>query len=167
MSKKLLEMTAEIVQNQVTRSPLSTEEIVTSLWKVYGALQEIQESEARESALEPGKDTGSTALETSAPQKLDPASSIQKDKITCLECGAEMRQLTARHLTAHGLGIIEYKQKYGLPLRQPLVAISLSKARSKAARKRGLPENLRKYLEEKRGKKGTASREYPAPTELN
>lgn len=168
MSKKLLEMAAEIVQNQLAGNPLSTEEIITSLRQVFDTLQEMQEFEAQECVVEFGKSSGSADFESHAIQKMDPANSIQKDKIICLECGAEMRQLTVRHLMGHGLGLTEYKQKYGLPLRQPLVAISLSKARSKAAKKRGLPENLKKYLEEKRGKKsGNPPRENPAPTALN
>jgi hypothetical protein len=38
-------------------------------------------------------------------------------------------------------------------MRTPLAAKSLSKARSKAAKKRGLPEKLQKYMEARRQKK--------------
>jgi hypothetical protein len=61
-----------------------------------------------------------------------------------------MRQLTARHLNAHGLSPKAYRRKYGFSLKQPLSAKSLTKNRSKQAKKRGLPENLRKYLQERR-----------------
>ena len=67
------------------------------------------------------------------PEKIDPQSSIQENKVVCLECSAEMRQLTIKHLSSHGLNIREYKKKYGFPLKQSLSAKSLSKARSKAA----------------------------------
>ena len=39
----------------------------------------------------------------------------------------------------------EYKKKYGFTMKTPLSAKSVTKARSKAAKKRGLPENLKKY----------------------
>ena len=37
----------------------------------------------------------------------------------------------------------EYKKKYGFTMRTTLSAKSVTKARSKAAKKRGLPENLK------------------------
>ena len=88
---------------------------------------------------------------------LRPADSIQNDKVICLECGAEMRQLTSKHLVSHGMNQKEYKKKYGFAMRTPLAAKSLSKARSKAAKKRGLPEKLRASIEARRQKKAATS----------
>lgn len=153
MSKRLLEIAAEIVQNQVAGNPLSTDEILSSLRQIFTVLQEMQNSEVQECPAGFGENPVPAVSEDAALQKMDPADSIQNEKIICLECGAEMRQLTARHLEGHSLSLRDYKKKYNLPLRQPLVAKALSKARSKAARKRGLPQNLMKYLEEKRKKK--------------
>ena len=34
---------------------------------------------------------------------LSPANSIQNDKVICLECGAEIRQLSSKHLVSHGM----------------------------------------------------------------
>lgn len=48
----------------------------------------------------------------------------------------------------------DYKKKWGFPLKQSLSARSLSRARSRAAKKRGLPENLVKFQEERKLKKG-------------
>lgn len=90
---------------------------------------------------------------------MNPKDSIQEDKIVCLECGAEMRQLTTKHLSTHGLNPREYKKKWGFTLRQSLSAKSLSRARSKAAKKRGLPENLVKYQEEKKLRKAEMASE--------
>jgi len=84
---------------------------------------------------------------------LRPADSIQNDKVICLECGAEMRQLTSKHLVSHGMNVKEYRKKYGFTMRTPLSAKSLTKARSKAAKKRGVPENLKKYMEARRQEK--------------
>ena len=141
MPKRLLEIAADIVQTQASKNQLSSEEVVSSLKQIFGALQELE--------------TQRTSVETvkepePAPDKMDPKDSIQADKIVCLECGAEMRQLTARHVQGHGLTVHDYRRKYNLPLKQPLSAKSLTKQRSKMAKKRGLPENLRKYIEAKR-----------------
>jgi predicted transcriptional regulator len=157
MSKKLLEIAAEIVQNQVSNNPMSSEEIVSSLKYVFTALQTMQKSEIDGTLLEGGKGGEEGVGGEKAQDKPDAKSSVQDDKIVCLECGAEMRQLTAKHLGAHNLTPREYKQKYGFPLKQPLSAKSLTRARSKAAKKRGLPENLMKYHEMRKQQKGAST----------
>lgn len=153
MTKKLVEIAAEIVQNQVSTNPMSSEEIVASLKSVFSALQTIQKSETDGGPIELGKAGEEGAGGDKLLEKADPKSSILEDRIICLECGAEMRQLTAKHLGAHGLSPREYKQKYGFPMKQPLSAKALTKARSKAAKKRGLPENLVKYQEGRKQQK--------------
>ena len=87
----------------------------------------------------------------------------ERDVSNCLECGTEMRQLTVRHLSSHGMSQKEYRKKYGFTMRTPLAAKSLTKARSKAAKKRGLPENLKKVIEAKRQAKAKAK----APVETS
>jgi predicted transcriptional regulator len=153
MTKKLVEIAAEIVQNQVSTNPMSSEEIVSSLKSVFGALQAIQKSESDGAPFELGRAAEEGYGAEKAGEKTDPKASILEDRIICLECGAEMRQLTAKHLGAHGLSPREYKQKYGFPMKQPLSAKALTKARSKAAKKRGLPENLVKFQEGRKQQK--------------
>jgi len=89
-------------------------------------------------------------------QELEPSASIQEDSVVCLECGAEFRQLTANHLRTHEITPREYKKKWGFPLKQPLSARNLTILRSRSAKKRGLPSNLRQYHEEQRRKKQSA-----------
>jgi predicted transcriptional regulator len=164
MAKKLLEIAAEIVQAQVSTTQLVTDEIVISLRQVFSALQDMQKSESEGMPLEVAKIAEESVPEESAAGKLDPKGSIQEDKVICLECGAEMRQLTAKHLSSHSLTIRDYKHRYGFPLRQSLSAKSLSKARSKAAKKRGLPEKLLKFQEERKRKKELALQEMTIAT---
>jgi predicted transcriptional regulator len=166
MAKKLLEIAAEIVQAQVSTNQLATEEIVSSLKLVFSALRDMQKSEIEGMPLEAAKPSDELLPEEAAAGKIDPKGSIQEDKVVCLECGAEMRQLTAKHLSSHSLSIRDYKHKYGFPLRQSLSAKALSKARSKAAKKRGLPEKLLKFQEERKLKKELALQEaMKAPVE--
>lgn len=157
MSKKLIEIASEIVQTQVSLSPMSAGEIASSLRQVFSTLQEIQKSELGGVDLE-GSQAGALESQETAEEKaskqLTPKNSIQENKVICLECGAEMKQLTQKHLVSHGMNQKEYKKKYGFSMRTPLAAKSLTKARSKAAKKRGLPENLKKFQEERKRLKG-------------
>jgi predicted transcriptional regulator len=159
MAKKLIEIASEIVQTQVSRTPMSGAEIASSLRQVFSTLHEMQRAESAGIGVE----FTQPAAEEVAAAKLSPADSIQNDKVICLECGAEMRQLTQKHLISHGMNQKEYRKKYGFTMRTPLSAKSLTKARSKAAKKRGLPEKLQKYIEARRKEKAKASK--PAATE--
>jgi predicted transcriptional regulator len=153
MTKNLIEIASEIVQTQVSRTPMSGTEIASSLRQVFSTLSELQKAETAGTVIE----SSQPAAEEAAATKLSPADSIQKDKVICLECGAEMKWLTSKHLVSHGMNQKEYRQKYGFTMRTPLAAKSLTKARSKAAKKRGLPEKLKKYMEARRQKKAAAS----------
>ncbi|MGA2735248.1 MAG: MucR family transcriptional regulator [Syntrophobacteraceae bacterium] len=152
MTKKLIEIASDIVQTQVSLTSMSATDIASSLRQVFRTLQEMQKAEAGGIELAP---TAGGAGEAPTEDKpvLSPANSIQNDKVICLECGAEVRQLSSKHLVSHGMGQKEYKKKYGFSMRTPLAAKSLTKARSKAAKKRGLPEKLQKYIEARRQKK--------------
>jgi len=157
MPKKLIEIASEIVQTQVSLTSMTAADIASSLRQVFSTLQELEKAEIGGIELAP------TAAREVAATKLSPANSIQNDKVICLECGAEMRQLTSKHLVFHEMTQKEYRKKYGFLMRTSLSAKSLTKARSKAAKKRGLPEKLQKYIESRRQKKAKASK--PAATE--
>jgi predicted transcriptional regulator len=161
MSKKLFELTAEIVQAQASAGAMSPDEIETFLTRTFNILQQIQRAEEEGKSLPEGGagfeafgkgGVGEPADLLSSLRK-DPLSSIQEDKIICLECGAEFRQLTANHLKTHGLTPREYKKNWGFPLKQPLAAKALTRTRSRSAKKRGLPVELQQYQEKKRKEK--------------
>lgn len=154
--RKLLDIAAEIVQAQASVGQMSAEQIERSLIKTFSTLQRMQRAEDKGILLDKGTAVEDEITAEEAARK-DPRESIQDDKIVCLECGTEMRQLTTKHLSSHGLTPREYKKKWGFSLKQPLSAKSLTKARSKAARKRGLPENLVKFLEERKQRKAEAA----------
>jgi len=139
MPKKLIEIASEIVQTQVSHTPMTAADITSSLRQVFSTLHELQRAESGQIEL--------PKIQESAPaQALTPENSIQNDKVICLECGAEMKSLTQKHLVVHGMSMKEYKKKYGFPMKAPLAAKVLTKARKKAAKKRGLPEKLQKYI---------------------
>ncbi|MHC1729973.1 MAG: MucR family transcriptional regulator [Syntrophobacteraceae bacterium] len=161
MEKNLLEMAVQIVQAQASMSRMAGEEIEQALVRVYNALHKMKLAEEQGlSILQETLDGHIPSRQESSSS--DPRSSIQEDKVTCMECKAEFRQLTANHLRTHHLTPREYKKKWGFPLKQPLAARVLTKLRSKSAKKRGLPEKLQIYLDQKRKGKTASSQDMLA-----
>ena len=136
MSKSLVEMTAEIIQAQISGKVMTTEEVKTALNDTYQTLKCLLDAEISGQAVE----------DTESKPVMEPKRSIQKNKIICLECGQEFKMLSPKHLKSHGLTSKEYRKKYGFSARQPLCAKSLSERRSKSGKERGLPANLRKAI---------------------
>ncbi len=139
MSKILEQLTAEIIQSQISSKQMTTEKIKTAVSETFQALKSLQDAEN-------GVVVKNEADSTSS-QALDPKKSIQKNKVICLECRQEFKMLSGRHLASHSLDAKAYRAKYGIPARQPLCAKSLSEKRSQSSKERGLPENLRKSIE--------------------
>lgn len=165
MARKLLEIAASIVRVQASVSKISPEEIEKALTNTFLVLQRMQNAEQQGILIESAHESNTAAPEGRVLQSAAPKDSIRENRIICLECGIEMKQLTRRHLGIHGLTQRDYKKKWGLPMRTPLSAKSLSRARSRAAKKRGLPENLVKFLQERKRKTAdTTSASSPAGT---
>jgi len=137
MAKTLVEMTAEIIQSQISTKQMTTDEIKAALNETFQTLRSLHDSENCQCEVE---------AEKTAPE-LDPKKSIQRNKIVCLECGQEFKMLSPKHLKSHGLTSREYRKKYGFSARQPLCAKALSEKRSLSGKERGLPDNLRKAIE--------------------
>ncbi len=132
MSKSLVEMASEIIAAQARHAPMSPEEISEGVKKVFVILQQLQVLESGMPSLSEGEGVG----------KLAPQDSIQRNRVICLECNKEFKLLSNRHLALHGMNSREYRLKYGLPMRQALSAKSLTLARRKIAKEKGLGEKL-------------------------
>jgi predicted transcriptional regulator len=140
MPKSLVELASEIVAAQASHIPMSPEDISDGVRKVFEVLQTLQ-------ALEAGMAGG---LDFESTQVMKPQDSIQRNRVICLECNKEFKLLSNRHLALHGLTSRDYKLKYGLPLRQPLSAKSLTQARRKIAKEKGLGAKLVAYRRRKK-----------------
>lgn len=136
MNKSLVEMTAEIVQSQMSSKEMSSDEIKVALNDTFQTLKALQEAEI----------SGQPIEQAEAKPVMSPERSIQKNKVVCLECGQAFKMLSPKHLKSHDLTPKEYRKKYGFSMRQPLCAKSLSERRSQSGKKRGLPENLKKAI---------------------
>jgi predicted transcriptional regulator len=135
MSKSLVEMASEIVAAQASHTPMTPEEISDGVRRIFEVLQGLQ-------ALEAGMSNGG---EIEGMSRLKPQDSIQRNRVICLECRKDFKLLSNRHLALHGLTSRDYKLKYGLPLRQPLSAKSLTLTRRKIAKEKGLGAKLVAY----------------------
>ena len=70
--------------------------------------------------------------------------SVRKASIVCLECG-KVGKMLKRHLsTAHGLSVIDYRERWGLPADYPMVSPNYAAQRSELAKKIGLGRKPRK-----------------------
>ena len=58
--------------------------------------------------------------------------SIGREKITCLEGGKSLKQLSPAHLKVHGMTAREYREKFGIPPKQPLSSRRVTWRRSAA-----------------------------------
>jgi predicted transcriptional regulator len=153
MGKTLVEMAADIIQSQCKSTSMTMEEISLSLQNTFKTLQGLQSAEIQASQ-EGMVDTEAKVRSAIA---LTPEKSLQKNKVVCLECGQEFKMLSPKHLKSHGLTSREYRVKHGFSLRQPLCAKSLSDKRKKAGKERGLPDNLRKAIAQRKKRKTKAS----------
>ncbi|MFC1896711.1 MucR family transcriptional regulator [Thermodesulfobacteriota bacterium] len=154
MSKTLTEMTTQIVVAQASHSSMSAEELGDLLKKTFAALKDIKD-------VEEGIVQETAALAEAA--GIDPRKSILKNKIICLECGREFKQLTRRHFAKHEMSPEEYRSKYGFSTRQALAAKSLSAKRRKVAKE----QNLGQVLLKARKAKAQAKSKAPPDKEVS
>jgi len=140
MAKTLTEMAAEIAMAQSSHASLSPDEIADFVRKTFSVLKEIQEKEQGISS----EEVQQTAEQEKAIDfTADPKQSIQRNKVICLECGKEFKQITNRHLKSHGLTAKEYRKKWGFSARLPLAAKALTAKRRKTAKTLGLGDKLK------------------------
>ncbi len=115
MSQTLLEMAKDLVLAQIQAKALSPDDMHQMLQLTHTSLLALKAQEESEGIV------AVTAAETPA-KPVNWRKSITKHTVTCLECGASFKQLSGRHLRAHGLDGMSYRAKYGIPRTQALTA---------------------------------------------
>lgn len=100
------------------------------------------EEQATSPASAPGEDSveaevaAAVQSSTLARFKGDPYASIGEDHITCLVCGKRMKATLKRHLRSdHGLHEHEYRMRFGIDEKTPLVSKNYSDTRKRIAEK--------------------------------
>lgn len=141
MAKTLTELAAELITAQASHVQMTPDEMAEAINKAYQTLASIKtlEEAGEEVETQNGQEEVSNKL---LKLREAPLRSIRVKSVVCLECGAEFKMLTNKHLSQHGLTAAEYKAKYGMKKRQPLSCKSLSADRAKVAKEKGLGEKL-------------------------
>jgi predicted transcriptional regulator len=117
----------------------------------------LQKTHATLSALKAQEEGGpTTTVPTTEPLSVDWRKSITRHAVTCLECGATLKQLTRRHLRLHGLDSRSYRLKYGVPRSQPLAA------RQTTTRRRQIVRQTRPWEKAAQRRKGQEQQETKA-----
>ncbi|WP_432734445.1 MucR family transcriptional regulator [Maridesulfovibrio sp. FT414] len=106
----------EIVKAQASVRTMSEEEMTSMVRKLSAGIQAIAEN--------------SMPAQEESPV-CDPRKSIKEKSIVCCECGKSFKIITKKHLASHGLTPDEYRERYGLKKKSPLVCKSLQRERRK------------------------------------
>ena len=132
MEKKVvIELTAEIVSAHASVNEMSREDLLDEIQAVFSKLSSLG---------------GAEAAEEPAPAEVKPAISVNKafgsDKVFCLECGKGFTTLKKHLAISHNLSPKDYRKKYNIPAKTPLVARNYSESKKKIAQKLGLAAKL-------------------------
>ena len=115
MPQSVVEMTKDLVSAQIQSGTLAPEDMQEALRRTHQSLMTLKSREEAKAQV-----SAAAAGIRRAP--VDWRKSITRHSITCLECGAQFRQLFGRHLRLHGLDARSYRTKYGIPQSHPLAA---------------------------------------------
>jgi predicted transcriptional regulator len=132
MSKKqIVQSTVDIVKAYVAGNKVPVEKLPRLVNIVLDALSELDRST--------GKGAGKTSTPAVAIRK-----SVNRNRIVCLEDGKKFKSLKGHLRAAHGLTPDEYRAKWGLEDRYPMVAPLYSAWRSQMAVNMGLGRYVRR-----------------------
>jgi predicted transcriptional regulator len=122
MDRKNLKRTADVVAAHVGNNPVAAgqlPQLINSIFKSFAQLGASPPSGERTPAV-------------------PVASSVTKDAIVCLECGAKYKSLKRHLLRRHGLAPDDYRQRWDLGSHYPMITRGYSAQRAEQARQNGL-----------------------------
>ncbi len=123
---QIIEMAKELVDALIRVHRIPPDEVQALLQRTHATLLSLDQRES------PGV---ARARPSAIPEAaVDWKRSIQKHSVSCLVCGTTFRQLSARHLSTHGLTPRSYRVQFGIPSTQPLSAREVTVRRRELAR---------------------------------
>ena len=135
----LLEMTADIVASHARTAPMTTDDIIQELKKVYAALQSIETGVPIEVQ---------AAAEEGAAPALTIKQAFKTNEVICMLCGKGGMKTLTRHLNqAHQLKPSNYRKQFNIAKTQPLMSKSYALKRKEIAAGMDLGANLVKARE--------------------
>ena len=120
---ELVRLTGKITGAYVSGNQITQQNLPELISSIFRALEELRHVPPSKEELKPA---------------VSVRSSVKRDYIICLDCGAKA-QILKRHLaTAHGLSLAAYRERWSLKSDYPMTAPGYSERRSMLARKNGL-----------------------------
>jgi predicted transcriptional regulator len=128
----LIELTTEIVSAHASVNEMKREDLLDEIQAVYQKLSALVGVEGEAQA------EGAREAKPAVPVH----AAFGSEKVYCMECGKGFITLKKHLAVAHDTTPKEYRKKFGVPARTPLVARKYSEAKKKIAQKLGLAEKL-------------------------
>lgn len=144
MAASLSELTVQVLTQRMAKKEMSLEEIQKEMVAISNMIKAIDEGTITEAAEPPAE---------AKPGKINMRKVFKDKEVVCLLCNKGFTTLK-RHLTqAHQITEKDYKEQFGIPAKQKLVAREYSEQRKKAALERGQGEILAKARAARAAKK--------------
>ena len=125
MAESILETAKELVLALIQAGQLDPEASQVMLQDTFRAIDALVQSSAPRVQ---------AAVPASKSTRENWRTSIGQHAIVCMECGATFKQLSRKHLAQHGLDMNTYRDRFGIPESQPLVARLTHARRSQVAK---------------------------------
>jgi|ERR1019366_4865623 predicted transcriptional regulator len=140
IAHRILTLTTQIVTEYLRANAVPAAAIPGMIRDIHQSLSGLERHHSRGALRE------SRPIEPrpAARAAVDAQKSVFPDHIVCLEEGKQATMLKRHLRTAHGLTPEQYRAKWGLPARYPMVAPNYTKVRSRLAKESGLGRNGRR-----------------------
>lgn len=133
MDKRVLvELTTEIVSAHASVNEMGREELLDEIQEVFQKLNALVGVEGEEAASVVGEVKPAIPLNAA----------FGAEQVFCMECGKGFTTLKKHIAVSHNLNPKDYRKKFNIPAKTPLVARNYSEAKKKIALKLGLAEKL-------------------------
>lgn len=128
----LVELTTEIVSAHASVNEMSREDLLDEIQAVFQKLNALVGME--------GEAAADVLAEVKPAIPLNAA--FGAEKVFCMECGKGFTTLKKHLAISHNLNPKEYRKRFKIPAKTPLVAKNYSESKKKIAQKLGLAEKL-------------------------
>ena len=116
----LVELATQLVTAQASTVAMTTDYIVSSLNRIHSTLEELERSQSK-------------LIEEAPEAKPSLKDAFKENEIVCLLCGKAYSTLGPHLAAKHNLTSDEYREQFGIPFYQPLVAISKYEKRKRVS----------------------------------
>jgi predicted transcriptional regulator len=107
----LVELATQLVTAQASTVAMTTDYIISSLNRIHSTLEELERSQSK-------------LIEEPPEAKPNLIDAFREHEIVCLLCGKAYAALGPHLVSKHNVSPDEYREQFGIPYYQPLIATS-------------------------------------------